>query len=197
MLKLAALKKKKEAGGGTERADGDGTTASADGVSGANASSALAAASRLRLQRDITELDVSDRVSVQFPDANDLTRFVVAIRPSEGHYRGGWFRFAFEVPPTYPHAPPRVRCLTRVFHPNIDEQGNVCLNILREEWKPVLSLNSILYGLQHLFLEPNVEDGLNREAAQLLVSHPNEFRARVTQWMRREAATGASSSRGR
>ena len=39
-----------------------------------------------------------------------------------------------------------------MFHPNIDLEGNVCLNILREDWKPVLSINSIIYGLQFLFL---------------------------------------------
>lgn len=40
----------------------------------------------------------------------------------------------------------------QVYHPNIDLEGNVCLNILREDWKPVLSTNSIIYGLQFLFL---------------------------------------------
>ncbi|XP_014809520.1 PREDICTED: NEDD8-conjugating enzyme Ubc12 [Calidris pugnax] len=39
-----------------------------------------------------------------------------------------------------------------VYHPNIDLEGNVCLNILREDWKPVLTINSIIYGLQYLFL---------------------------------------------
>ena len=43
-------------------------------------------------------------------------------------------------------------CLMQVFHPNIDVDGNICLNILREDWKPVLSISSIIYGLQFLFL---------------------------------------------
>ena len=42
--------------------------------------------------------------------------------------------------------------IVQVFHPNIDLEGNVCLNILREDWKPVLSINSVIYGLQFLFL---------------------------------------------
>lgn len=45
-----------------------------------------------------------------------------------------------------------VVALVQVYHPNIDLEGNVCLNILREDWKPVLSINSIIYGLQYLFL---------------------------------------------
>lgn len=46
----------------------------------------------------------------------------------------------------------QVKCETQVYHPNIDLDGNVCLNILREDWKPVLTINAIVYGIQYLFL---------------------------------------------
>lgn len=67
----------------------------------------------------------------------------------------GRFMFNFKVGPNYPHEPPKVKCETLVYHPNIDLEGNVCLNILREDWKPVLTINSIVYGLQYLFLVCN------------------------------------------
>lgn len=51
---------------------------------------------------------------------------------------------------------------SQIYHPNVDLEGNVCLNILREDWKPVLNLNSVLVGLQYLFLEPNADDPLNK-----------------------------------
>lgn len=60
--------------------------------------------------------------------------------------------YSLQVGPNYPHEPPKVKCETAVYHPNIDLEGNVCLNILREDWKPVLTVNSIVYGLQYLFL---------------------------------------------
>lgn len=50
----------------------------------------------------------------------------------------------------------------QIYHPNVDLEGNVCLNILREDWKPVLNLNSVMVGLQYLFLEPNADDPLNK-----------------------------------
>ena len=53
---------------------------------------------------------------------------------------------------SYPHEAPKVKCETMVYHPNIDLEGNVCLNILREDWKPVLTINAVVYGLQYLFL---------------------------------------------
>jgi ubiquitin-conjugating enzyme E2 M len=90
------------------------------------------------------------------------------IQPDEGFYRGGKFTFSFKIGPNYPHEPPKVKCCNKVYHPNIDLEGNVCLNILREDWKPVLTINAIVYGLQYLFLEPNPEDPLNREAASEL-----------------------------
>ncbi|KAH7566455.1 hypothetical protein JRO89_XS08G0166600 [Xanthoceras sorbifolium] len=66
-----------------------------------------------------------------------------------------------------------------VYHPNIDLEGNVCLNILREDWKPVLNINTIIYGLSHLFTEPNHEDPLNHEAAELLRDNPYAFESSV------------------
>lgn len=66
--------------------------------------------------------------------------------------RGGAFLFKFAVSANYPHEPPKVKCMTKVYHPNIDLEGNVCLNVLREDWKPVLNINTIIYGLNHLFV---------------------------------------------
>lgn len=58
----------------------------------------------------------------------------------------------------------------KIYHPNVDLEGNVCLNILREDWKPVLNLNSVMVGLQYLFLEPNADDPLNKGRRSWLVS---------------------------
>lgn len=60
--------------------------------------------------------------------------------------RGGAFLFTFAVSANYPHEAPKVKCVTKVYHPNIDLDGNVCLNVLREDWKPVLNINTIIYG---------------------------------------------------
>ena len=49
----------------------------------------------------------------------------------QGFYKGGQFVFSFKVPQAYPHEPPKVKCETLVYHPNIDLEGNICLNILR------------------------------------------------------------------
>jgi len=48
-----------------------------------------------------------------------------------------------------------------VYHPNLEPTGAVCLNILRREWKPILELNHVLFGLIFLFDSPNPTDPLN------------------------------------
>lgn len=101
---------------------------------------------------DLNELNLPKTCSTEFPDPDDLLNFKLIICPDEGYYKGGRFAFNFKVGANYPHEPPKVKCETQVYHPNIDLEGNVCLNILREDWKPVLTINSIVYGLQYLFL---------------------------------------------
>lgn len=101
---------------------------------------------------DLNELNLPKTCTTEFPNPDDLLSFKLIISPDEGFYRSGKFVFSFKVGPNYPHEPPKVKCETPVYHPNIDLEGNVCLNILREDWKPVLTINSIVYGLQYLFL---------------------------------------------
>jgi len=143
-----------------------------------------ASAAQLRITKDINELSLPKTCNVEFPDQDDLLTFKLTICPDEGFYRGGKFVFSFKVGQAYPHEPPKVRCETQVYHPNIDLEGNICLNILREDWKPVLTINSIIYGLQYLFLEPNPEDPLNKEAAEVLQSNRRVFEQNVQKSMR-------------
>lgn len=84
----------------------------------------------------------------EFPDPDDILNFVLTIEPDEGMYRNGRFTFDFAINQNFPHEPPKVRCREKIYHPNIDLEGKVCLNILREDWKPVLNLNAVIVGLQ-------------------------------------------------
>lgn len=143
-----------------------------------------ATAAQLRITKDINELELPKTCRTEFPDPDDLLNFKLVISPDEGFYRGGRFTFSFRIGPNYPHEPPKVKCVNKVYHPNIDLEGNVCLNILREDWKPVLTINAIVYGLQYLFLEPNPEDPLNKEAANELQSNRRLFEQNVQRTMR-------------
>ena len=133
---------------------------------------------------DIGELDGGKVAIVTFPKVNDLTNFNVVITPDTGYWKGATYKFVFAVPPHYPHSPPKVECKTKIYHPNIDLQGKVCLNILREDWRPVLDINSVIYGLIYLFYEPNPDDPLNHEAAELFRRDIRRFELLVNRTLR-------------
>uniref|UniRef100_A0A0A9Z2Q8 E2 NEDD8-conjugating enzyme n=1 Tax=Lygus hesperus TaxID=30085 RepID=A0A0A9Z2Q8_LYGHE len=168
MIKLFSLKQQKKDGESTPRVGNQ----------------KKASAAQLRITKDLNELNLPKTCNTEFPDPDDLLSFKLVICPDEGFYRGGKFTFSFKVGPNYPHEPPKVKCETHVYHPNIDLEGNVCLNILREDWKPVLTVSSIVYGLQYLFLEPNPEDPLNKEAAEVLQNNRRVFEQNVQKAMR-------------
>jgi ubiquitin-conjugating enzyme E2 M len=121
----------------------------------------------LLIPLDITDLDGGTVATVEFPNPNDLTNFNVTVSPDSGFWSGAKYHFTFAIPALYPHEPPKVTCNTKIYHPNINLAGAVCLNILREDWKPVLDINAVIYGLIYLYYEPNPDDPLNREAADL------------------------------
>jgi len=141
-------------------------------------------ASELRAQKDISEMDPIPGAKISFPDPDNLMKFDVEIKPHDGIYAHASFHFTVEIPTTYPYDPPKVSCTTLVYHPNIDFEGKVCLNILRQDWMPVLSLGSVIFGLMTLFLEPNADDPLNKEAAQLMIDRPKDFERNVKESLR-------------
>ena len=149
----------------------------------------------ISISSDIGELDGGKVAIVAFPKANDLTAFNVSITPDTGYWRGATYKFDFKIPTNYPHSPPKVECNTNIYHPNIDLQGKVCLNILREDWRPVMDVNSVIYGLTFLFYEPNPDDPLNHEAADLFRTNIEGFKRLVNRTLRGGTLDGTTFDR--
>ncbi|KAL4990037.1 ubiquitin-conjugating enzyme/RWD-like protein [Aspergillus falconensis] len=151
----------------------------AENAAGAAGKKKKVTAAQLRVQRDLQELTLGSTMKMAFPNPDDILNFTLTIEPDEGMYKGGSFVFTFAVNQNFPHDPPKVKCTQKIYHPNIDLEGNVCLNILREDWKPVLNLNAVMVGMQFLFLEPNASDPLNKEAAEDLRQNRDLFKRNV------------------
>jgi len=152
-------------------------------------------AAQIRVQKDLTELELPSAMKTHFENPSDLLNFTLIITPDDGMYQGGTFNFSFQINSNYPHDPPKVKCMNKIYHPNVDLEGNVCLNILREDWKPVLNLNSVMVGLFYLFLEPNAEDPLNKEAAEDLRRNRDKFIYNVKNSLRGGSINGVTYDR--
>ncbi|KAJ7413375.1 Ubiquitin-conjugating enzyme E2 C [Willisornis vidua] len=77
------------------------------------------------------------------------------------------FKLSLEFPSGYPYTAPTVRFLTPCYHPNVDTQGNICLDILKEKWSALYDVRTILLSIQSLLAEPNIDSPLNTHAAEL------------------------------
>jgi ubiquitin-conjugating enzyme E2 M len=158
-----------------------------------NAPVVQAQTAAMRVDKDLANLEgVSAKVSL--PDKKNLLVLNVTVTPLDGIWLGGTFNFRINVPDDYPHTAPKATYLgpNRLWHPNIEgdadkSEWGVCLNILRKDWRPVLSIRDIVFGLEMMFFEPNMEDplpGTAREAAQQLKDAPREFERKTKNWMK-------------
>eukprot|EP00439_Symbiodinium_sp_Y106_P050398 s1588_g6.t1 len=99
--------------------------------------------------------------------------------PFEGHSFGLQLHFGDE----YPFRPPAIRFASprRLFHPNVNGEGGICLDILNDPtlWSPAIGLEKLLVSVASLLSEPRVEHGLNDEALALLRSDPEAFEERA------------------
>ncbi|KAE8789745.1 Ubiquitin-conjugating enzyme E2 28 [Hordeum vulgare] len=78
------------------------------------------------------------------PVAEDMFHWQATIMgPSESPYAGGVFLVTIHFPPDYPFKPPKVAFKTKVFHPNINSNGSICLDILKEQWSPALTVSKL------------------------------------------------------
>jgi ubiquitin-conjugating enzyme E2 M len=154
-------------------------------------------AGEIRLQKELNELDLPENTTINFTEAENIMKFDIYLRVDDRSslWSGAQYHFTFTVPPGYPHEPPKVHCNTKIYHPNIDLSGNVCLNILRADWKPVLCISAVILGLNFLFLEPNPNDPLNHEAAELMRNNLSQFQDNVRRSLRGQTVSGQAFPR--
>jgi len=87
--------------------------------------------------------------------------------PEDTPYHNGVFYLEIWFPSDFPFKPPKVNFITKIYHPNIDSSGNICLDILKNAWSPALSISKVLLSICSLLAEPNPDDPLVNEIANI------------------------------
>lgn len=115
-------------------------------------------------------------------EQNIYTWTATILGPDDTPYAGGVFNLAILFPPDYPFKPPKVAFTTKVFHPNINTQGGICLDILKDQWSPALSIAKVLLSISSLLGDANPKDPLMPDIARLYESNREEFNRIARQW---------------
>ena len=95
---------------------------------------------------------------------------------------GGRFKLELFLPEDYPMAAPKVRFLTRIYHPNVDKLGRICLDILKDKWSPALQIRTVLLSIQALMSGPNPDDPLDENIARHWKTSESEALQTAKEW---------------
>lgn len=135
-----------------------------------------------RLQQELHHLMMNSIDGITaFPETEStFTKWIGTITGPHGTpYEKLLFKVSMKIPAEYPFSAPEVKFKSPLFHPNINDKGDICLDILKETWSPSLNIQALLVSLQSLLGEPNTSSPLNMYAAELWETDMTQFKANV------------------
>ena len=142
----------------------------------------------MALKRIIKELeeikkDPVSSFSAGPEDESDLFHWkAMLIGPPDSPYEGGIFYMDINFPEDYPFRPPKVSFTTRIYHPNINANGGICLDILKDQWSPALTLTKVILSIMSLLNDPNPDDPLVPEIARIYKNNKSKFEKSAKEW---------------
>jgi ubiquitin-conjugating enzyme E2 A len=134
-----------------------------------------------RLIRDLKKLTSEQEDSINAsPEENNLFVWTAYIEgPEKTIWEGGLFELKLDFPQDYPSKPPSVKFISKIFHPNVYNDGRICLDILQNQWSPIYDVWAILTSIRSLLADPNPNSPANSEAAQLFNSNKTLYEQKV------------------
>lgn len=151
------------------------------------------------LARQLTALQQEKLDGVQFVPNHEDPMDVQAIveGPTQTPYEGGSYVVKIVIGAEFPLQPPRAVFLTKIFHPNISLNGDVCVNTLKRDWDPQnWSLAHVLQVIRCLLIVPFPESALNEEAGRLFMESYNEYYSHAAMMNRVHAARRPAANAG-
>lgn len=134
-----------------------------------------------RLVKELKGLKRSPPDGIELVIGDEISQIAADITgPEATPFEGGVFRVLLRFTCEFPAAPPSGYFLTNIFHPNVrPETGEICLNILKKDWKPELGLRDVLLTIKSLMIYPNPESALNETAGKLMLEAFDEYASRA------------------
>ncbi|XP_045568675.1 ubiquitin-conjugating enzyme E2 K isoform X1 [Salmo salar] len=107
----------------------------------------------------VVKMTSKNQIKVDLVDENFTELRGEIAGPPDTPYEGGRFQLEIKIPETYPFNPPKVRFITKIWHPNISSvTGAICLDILKDQWAAAMTLRTVLLSLQALLAAAEPDD---------------------------------------
>jgi len=125
-----------------------------------------------------TILDVNINENILGP------HYVLIQGPKDTIYETGKFKLKIEIPEKYPFEPPKIFFLTKIYHPNVSKDGYICIDILKNQWSAALKLTSVMLSISALLANPNPNDPLEFEIANIYISDIKLYNKNVIEYIK-------------
>mmetsp|Transcript_31886 Transcript_31886/g.89306 ORF Transcript_31886/g.89306 Transcript_31886/m.89306 type:complete len:203 (+) Transcript_31886:118-726(+) len=134
-----------------------------------------------RVMKEVHQLSQKppEGIKVTMPEQNLTEIHAIIEGPEKTPYEGGSFKMKLKLGADFPQAPPKGFFLTKIFHPNVAANGDICVNTLKKDWKPTQGIEHLLLTIKCLLIYPNPESALNEEAGKLLLEDYDSFAERA------------------
>lgn len=138
-----------------------------------------------RLTKELKEMELTppENCSAGLVNPNDLFNWHATILGPQGSpYEGGMFKLSIVLQGDYPFRSPRITFITKIYHCNINANGSICLDILKDNWSPALTISKALLSICSLMDDPNPNDPLVYEIADLLLKDKGKHDANAREF---------------
>ena len=145
---------------------------------------------RKYIQKQLDELNKDPIPMIACGPINDNDIFHwqgVIMGPTGTPYEGGVFFLNIHFPDDYPFHPPRIQFTTRIYHPNINSNGAIALDILQDQWSQALTIEKLLLSIQSFLDDPNPYGCLVPEIGNLYINNREQYNKNAREWTKKYA----------